>query len=317
MKKQLIIFGLIAGLAPANALAQMVLEFPNGAAQKFEEIKQSSSYKLPLAPLIDGHITTKATEGQMLRQVWRTVDGKSETLTLLAPLRDQLTGAGFEILFECDSGGCGGFDFRFQTDVVDEPDMHVDLGDFRFLSATNTVDGKAEFISLLVSRSADQGYIQVTNVGDFLVAETGAIASTKQTPQPTTTTRDAQSLAELLTLNGAAVLEGLAFANGASGLSGGAADSLLELVQFLGDNPKRSAILVGHTDGSGSLDGNVALSRKRAGAVMQELVEVYGIDPKRLSAEGIGYLSPRASNDTADGRKQNRRVEVVLGPTGQ
>ena len=57
-----------------------------------------------------------------------------------------------------------------------------------------------------------------------------------------------------------------------------------------------------------------ALSRQRAEAAERYLVQRHGIDPSRLSAEGAGYLAPVASNLTAEGREQNRRVEVVLLP---
>ena len=71
-------------------------------------------------------------------------------------------------------------------------------------------------------------------------------------------------------------------------------------------------MLVGHTDAVGALEGNIRLSKKRAEAVMRRLIDGYGVDPVQLSAEGIGYLSPRASNATEEGRRLNRRVEVVL-----
>ena len=73
--------------------------------------------------------------------------------------------------------------------------------------------------------------------------------------------------------------------------------------------------LVGHTDTVGGLEANINVSRARARSVRQRLIESYGIAEERLDAEGMGYLAPVASNLTAEGRDQNRRVEVVLlGP---
>ena len=74
-------------------------------------------------------------------------------------------------------------------------------------------------------------------------------------------------------------------------------------------------VLVGHTDAEGALEGNIALSKRRATAVMERLVSVYGVEAAQVSADGVGFLSPLASNLTADGRAQNRRVEVVLTST--
>jgi OOP family OmpA-OmpF porin len=70
--------------------------------------------------------------------------------------------------------------------------------------------------------------------------------------------------------------------------------------------------LVGHTDAQGTLDNNIALSKKRATSVLNRLVEKHGVDANQLTAEGMGYLSPIASNLSAEGREANRRVEAVL-----
>ncbi len=67
----------------------------------------------------------------------------------------------------------------------------------------------------------------------------------------------------------------------------------------------------GHTDTTGSLALNNQLSLRRAEAVQQYLVE-QGIDPSRVSAIGRGPSMPVASNDTGEGRQQNRRVEIIV-----
>jgi OOP family OmpA-OmpF porin len=53
------------------------------------------------------------------------------------------------------------------------------------------------------------------------------------------------------------------------------------------------------------------LSKQRAGSVVKYLADKHGIDKARLQAEGVGYLAPVATNETPDGRSQNRRVELV------
>ena len=70
--------------------------------------------------------------------------------------------------------------------------------------------------------------------------------------------------------------------------------------------------LVGHTDATGSLEANVAVSRARAVSVRERLIADYGVDATQMDAEGMGYLAPVASNLTPDGRERNRRVEAVL-----
>ena len=114
---------------------------------------------------------------------------------------------------------------------------------------------------------------------------------------------------------GSVVLEGLAFESGKAALTDADAPALADLAAWLKAHPDRSVTLVGHTDASGSLAANVTLSRQRAAAVRQVLLEHYGVPEWQVSAEGVGPLAPRASNDTDDGRAQNRRVEAVFAPT--
>jgi OOP family OmpA-OmpF porin len=79
--------------------------------------------------------------------------------------------------------------------------------------------------------------------------------------------------------------------------------------------PDQTISIVGHTDSSGGLDGNIAISRQRAAAVIKRLVVDFGAPRARLTAAGMGYLAPIASNLTQEGREANRRVEaVVTGP---
>jgi OmpA-OmpF porin, OOP family len=74
--------------------------------------------------------------------------------------------------------------------------------------------------------------------------------------------------------------------------------------------------IAGYTDNTGDAALNLALSQKRAEAVRQALIN-YGADPDMLVAKGYGEADPVASNDTAEGRLKNRRIEyhVVKAPT--
>jgi outer membrane protein OmpA-like peptidoglycan-associated protein len=111
------------------------------------------------------------------------------------------------------------------------------------------------------------------------------------------------------------VLEDLVFASGAATLTEGDYPSLAAVAAWLKANPDGTIALVGHTDASGSLAANKALSERRAKAVAEVLVQSYGADPARVAAEGVGYLAPRATNQTEEGRQKNRRVEVIVTST--
>jgi outer membrane protein OmpA-like peptidoglycan-associated protein len=102
-----------------------------------------------------------------------------------------------------------------------------------------------------------------------------------------------------------------AFAPGRAELTAVAAAQLDEAAAFLAAAPARRARIEGHTDSRGSANLNQALSQQRAEAVRAALVS-RGIDPSRLVAVGRGSDRPLATNDSADGRARNRRVEIVL-----
>lgn len=311
MKNYSLIFGLLASVAPLCVAAEDLLLFPEGSVRGFESFNSSATLHLPVGPFVEGAVATAQADGDIRRQVWKTPNINAETSDLINGLRDQLKTAGYQVLFECETRDCGGFDFRFQADVVDEPDMHVDLGDFRYLSATKLSAGKEEFVGLLVSRSPEQGFIQVTTIGSEPIVNAKAVLSTKQSSVAEELLL-IENLETRLSSKGVVVLEGLEFGKGSSDLNSGSSDELRDLAKLLSSNPDQKVVLVGHTDASGSLKGNIALSRKRADSVMSRLVESYGVNPEQVSAEGVGFLSPRASNSNEEGRERNRRVEVVL-----
>tara|TARA_R100000900_G_scaffold39187_1_gene32239 strand:+ start:5789 stop:7654 length:1866 start_codon:yes stop_codon:yes gene_type:complete len=85
---------------------------------------------------------------------------------------------------------------------------------------------------------------------------------------------------------------------------------------FLKENPAVKAIIEGHADSSGTDEYNLWLSDRRAKAVRLMMISKHGVDPAQISALGFGETQPIASNATAEGRAQNRRVDLVLDSSG-
>lgn len=83
------------------------------------------------------------------------------------------------------------------------------------------------------------------------------------------------------------------------------------LSTFLKKNLKINIEIVGHTDNQGKADYNIKLSERRANALMNALIEK-GIDPRRLSAKGMGSSQPIDTSNTPEGHAKNRRVEIVV-----
>lgn len=87
--------------------------------------------------------------------------------------------------------------------------------------------------------------------------------------------------------------------------------SLSELAASLADFEGAEVLVVGHTDSNGPAAYNQRLSERRASAAANYLIE-QGLRPSRISTMGNGESEPIASNETAEGRQQNRRVEVAI-----
>lgn len=215
--------------------------------------------------------------------------------------------------------------------------MHVDLGDFRYLAAE--AEDAGTLVALLVSRSRGAGHVQLTRIDPAPPPSLpGGGPATPPPPAvdrpqpaeggdglrplprpavpPATVTGPAapspDAFGRQIEADGAVALEDLAFEAGAARLGPGPFASLAALAAFLAADPARRIVLVGHSDATGSLAANIALSRQRAQAVAERLVAAHGTAPAQVSAEGVGYLAPRDSNLTPAGRARNRRVEAVL-----
>lgn len=328
IERPLLLLALLLAAPDARALD---LAFPAPTRETATTTETGAAYNLPVGPWDGETFASRRVEGTVERRAYR-IEEPIPTISLLAALREQVQAAGWRVLYECDAPVCGGFDFRFATTIIPEPEMHVDLGDFRVLSA----DKGAAVLNLIVSRSPRASFVQVT------IAQPGAApapqppmanAAPEVLPQPEPlpppvpgipdptpslpTTDPPQSPIARLLSEGHAVLPDLRFASGASELVPGDYPSLTLLADWLKANPDRRIALVGHTDASGSLEPNIALSRRRAAAIRAELINTYGVAPAQLEAEGVGYLSPLAPNLTEEGREANRRVEAVLLPLAE
>ena len=89
-------------------------------------------------------------------------------------------------------------------------------------------------------------------------------------------------------------------------------EEIAQVGEFMKKYPTTTAVIEGHTDNVGSYNHNMDLSQRRADAVVNYLVEKYGIDRSRLTAKGFGFTRPIADNSTEDGKQRNRRIEAII-----
>jgi len=104
---------------------------------------------------------------------------------------------------------------------------------------------------------------------------------------------------------------GLLFPFDSDQLHPAARDNLTRLAESLREYPDTRVLVVGHTDSVGSAQYNQGLSERRARSAA-DFIARQGIDRGRLDTVGVGENEPIASNETADGRQENRRVEIAI-----
>ncbi|HFT5189936.1 TPA: OmpA family lipoprotein [Shigella sonnei] len=91
------------------------------------------------------------------------------------------------------------------------------------------------------------------------------------------------------------------------------ANTLTGVAMVLTEYPKTAVNVIGYTDSTGGHDLNMRLSQQRADSVASALI-TQGVDASRIRTQGLGPANPIASNSTAEGKAQNRRVEITLSP---
>ena len=226
------------------------------------------------------------------------IDGTSLTLDqMLQPIITYLNDKQFSIELYCNTNVCGGFNFRKNLTVSNPPFMLVNVANYSVITAVKN----SSAISLVASKLGNTIYLQILSIGttdnDLILQDQEPLKD---------------NYSSKLKEDGAIVLDDLIYRSGSSDLGPGPFESLSALANFLKGTPSSSIILVGHSDAIGELRKNIELSRNRAQAVVDRLIKDYGIDQSRISAQGIGFLSPKTNNSTEKSRKKNRRVEAIL-----
>ena len=216
---------------------------------------------------------------------------------MLQPIITHLNDKQFSIELYCNTNVCGGFNFRKKLTISNPPYMLVNVANYSVITAVKNRSA----ISLVASKLGNTIYLQILSIGttnnDLILQDQEPLKD---------------NYSSKLKEDGAIVLDDLIYRSGSSDLGQGPFESLSALADFLKATPGSSIILVGHSDAIGELRKNIELSRNRAQAVVDRLIKNYGIDQSRISAQGIGFLSPKTNNSTEKSRKKNRRVEAIL-----
>lgn len=304
MKKNLTLILLLCSLFPGLGKGQSSI---SSGQLVFDKQFSTGQYLLPASPFVNDKIETIKIEGNTQKKVFQ-IKGDSPTSTLLSNAWASLDQLGFEILFQCATWDCGGFEFREVIDVVESPYMFVNLGDFQFISASMNTGERENFVTILASKSQNTGFVQIVFINP---PENEDIEEIKFDFK--TNDEDFSSpLHHDFATKGFTILEGVEFDSGSRDIKDNSITHLEDLATFLKENPDKKVLLVGHTDMEGELKPNIDLSTERAHSIRNTLISVFEISPDQISAHGVGFLSPHVTNLTPEGRNSNRRVEALI-----
>ncbi len=295
----------LSGGAVAETLAERLIgqRFP-GAEVAHEEAEAFGEARVYLGPFEDREPTADAwLEGAVGRTVL-TLRGDRSTLEVFRAYRTALGDAGFEEAYACRSKADCGVDFLWWYGKELGLRLRGSSQDTRFASFARSRDGAREHLTVLVT--TQRGVPEAERVTTVFLEGVSSAAAADRLE-----ILDAAGIARAIEGEGRAAIYGLEFATDSAELLPASEPVLAEMAAYLAAEPEVGVVLVGHTDSAGSLDYNLMLSERRSQAVRDALVARFGVDPGRLSAHGVGYLAPAASNATEDGRARNRRVEMV------
>lgn len=290
---------------PSLGNSQESLALPFEAELRYEQLLTDGDFTVIIDTAKSAPKTLNTNSPMILQQVWQIYRLKKTTGTLLNQIKTQLNETDFKILFECNFKSCGGFDFRFTANIINEPNMHVDLGNYQFLTAQGPINDDINFLTYIISRGARDGFIQINAFGKKLDQKVKSNNNSKFTKSWSQNFND---------IKGSIILEGLKFKTGSSEILKSSIPILSDLANYLILNNQEKIILVGHTDANGNLKSNIKLSKQRAISVRKLFIRRFGVNPNQISTNGIGFLAPIASNTTKLGRERNRRVEVIIMP---
>lgn len=281
--------------------------------------REFDSVTIPTGPVVnrDGERVPESSEtleGRSTRLMYLIPHGRS-SLEVFRNYERSLQGQGFEIVFSCSGGECDDHDGRRMQNQVYPTTRQIGRAGQHSASAYNSGVKDRRY---LAARSADGS----TWVGLFL-AEASHIFLRENKERVAVHIDvvereamqermvDATVMAQSIGASGSVTLENIYFEFGSATLTSESDAAIAETAKLLRDNPRLELYIVGHTDAVGGYEANLALSRRRAEAVVAALAGKHGIASGRAVPAGVGPLAPIASNANEEGRAQNRRVQLV------
>ena len=272
---------------------------------------QADFVKFHYLPTAEESVESVAVEGRLKSRIYKKPAEKSN-YEVFKSFEKELRAGGFEMLAVMDdttrvellvrdANGAGKNDMIKRRYVNDG--TPTSLGNVaqiatqaqEYIAARKTIDQTDVLIVVFTSRS-----------GNYAIERLESAAM-----EEGTVVLSLDALRSQIENEGRIAIYGILFDTGSAVVKPDSAETISTIVQYLRENPSKSFYVVGHTDDQGSFDSNMALSRARAQATVKVLLEQLPEARGRLQADGVGPLSPVATNAGTDGRSLNRRVELV------
>lgn len=268
---------------------------------------------------VKGKPEEQLVEGKVASRLYFGPKGRT-SIDVFRNYQSALASAGFEVLYQCEEQQCkrDGVQGKLKRWVQT---AHWTGNDRRDFYVIRLFEYKPGFHYLHARKAGTSGQFNVqvaVRNGDaddvrtdgralqfVQVIETSAVAQGQVSV-------NAAAIGSALKREGKIALYGVLFDTNEARIKTESADTLAQMAKSLKDEPQLNVFIVGHTDNQGSVDANLALSRRRAQAVVEALTKTHGIAATRLQAHGVANLSPAASNNDDAGRSKNRRVEMVV-----
>ncbi|MDF3838929.1 DUF4892 domain-containing protein [Cupriavidus basilensis] len=290
---------------PGSKDHPMLTRFAGAQIRAYQQVDYDEAI-LPNQPIATNHSPkTLALEGKITRIAYR-IPGQKSVLEISRNYEAALQNGGFQTLFSCKGNDqCGP---EFQSYVINGGKVRLaGQGDAAFN------DG---FRAILAKKATPKGDVYVfldimSDPSNNLSAIYQQVVETKAMQTGQVSVIDAKTMQTSIASTGKVAIYGVYFDTDKAEVKTESKPALDEMAKLLKADPKLKVYIVGHTDNQGALARNLDLSQKRADAVVQALTASYKIPAARLTAKGVGSLSPVASNDDDAGRGKNRRVELV------
>jgi len=177
---------------------------------------------------------------------------------------------------------------------VDGKYVKVYLNEYRVANAPAADFGRPDYLTLEFTDNSNAGTHAYSHYITNLTINAGG-----------------REMYDALLADGRVATQGIYFDTNSDRIRPESSGTLQEIAEMMKEHTDLALIIEGHTDNVGNAAANQTLSEKRAAAVKAALVGNYGIDGSRLETTGLGATKPATSNDTAEGRQTNRRVELV------